>query len=235
MKIVFNADDFGLSKGVSDGIVESYVNGVVTSTTIMVNAPFYHYAVELAKKHPGLSVGIHLVGTFGYPLRDDVPTLIDNNGKFKRVDENNPLNVDVEEIYKEWCTQIDTVLKDLPLTHFDSHHHIHLHPELSAVVERLSKKYNLPYRSRRNGPAQVLLTESFYKEDATLETLINIFESHVEAYDIMTHPAYLDDVLCDNSSYTSYRETELDILTSDTLKKVIKDKNIQICSYKSIL
>ncbi|GAA0346175.1 hypothetical protein GCM10008931_41800 [Oceanobacillus oncorhynchi subsp. oncorhynchi] len=38
-KLIINADDFGYSKGVNFGIIESYKNGIVTSTTMMTNMP----------------------------------------------------------------------------------------------------------------------------------------------------------------------------------------------------
>lgn len=36
-KLIVNGDDFGLSPGVNRGIIESYLNGILTSTTLMVN------------------------------------------------------------------------------------------------------------------------------------------------------------------------------------------------------
>ena len=37
--LVINADDFGLSRGINRGIVESHERGVVTSTSLMIDAP----------------------------------------------------------------------------------------------------------------------------------------------------------------------------------------------------
>lgn len=235
MKIIINADDFGLSKGVCDGIIYSHLNGVVKSTTIMANAPAYQYGLDCIRKTPSLDVGIHLVLTYGKPLRNDVPSLVNENGIMKRVDSNNPLDVDLEEVYLEWCTQIETVSKDIKLTHFDSHHHIHLNPELKKIVERISKKYQLPYRGLKTTPnISVKLVENFYEEKVSLDTIESLILTEKDTIDIMTHPANVDDILQKNSSYVHWREKELELLCSKELKALLEQHNITICSYKSI-
>jgi len=39
-RLIINADDFGLSPGVSRGILRAYREGILTSTTFMVNFPW---------------------------------------------------------------------------------------------------------------------------------------------------------------------------------------------------
>ena len=58
-RLIFNADDFGYSKGVNEGIIESHVKGIVTSTSVMVLRKFAYEASSL-KKFPKLSIGLHL-------------------------------------------------------------------------------------------------------------------------------------------------------------------------------
>lgn len=65
MRIEINADDFGLTKGVTDGIIQAHQDGCVTSTTLMMNGLATDYAVEKALENPDLKVGIHLVLTWG--------------------------------------------------------------------------------------------------------------------------------------------------------------------------
>ncbi len=59
-RIIVTADDFGLSPEINDGIVQGYLNGIVRSTALLMNAPATSHAISLARKHPGLEVGIHL-------------------------------------------------------------------------------------------------------------------------------------------------------------------------------
>jgi len=148
MKVLFNADDFGLTKGVTDGIIKAHTNGIVHSTTLMMNGKSLYYAVEQAKSHPTLQVGIHLVLTWGEPIRDDVSELMDENGLFKYKNtfrEVKPPNV--KHVEKEWRAQIEAFLATgLTLHHIDSHHHVHGWEPLKDVVIKLAKEYDVPVR-----------------------------------------------------------------------------------------
>lgn len=57
---IVNADDFGSSQGVNQGIIDAHEKGIVTSTSLMVNTPATEAAVKLAREHPGLSLGLHV-------------------------------------------------------------------------------------------------------------------------------------------------------------------------------
>lgn len=46
MKLIINADDFGLSKGINKGIIEAYQAGLISSTTIMINMPYAEEAIS---------------------------------------------------------------------------------------------------------------------------------------------------------------------------------------------
>ena len=83
MKLIMNADDFGFSRGVNLGILEAFQNGVVSSTSLMVNMPGFNHAVELMKQYPDvLNVGIHLVTSVEYALTKGLKTVADENGHF---------------------------------------------------------------------------------------------------------------------------------------------------------
>src|SRR5215813_8198613 len=58
--LIVNADDFGLSPGINAGIIEGFEQGILTSASIMVNAPASEPAVQLAHAHDGLGIGVHL-------------------------------------------------------------------------------------------------------------------------------------------------------------------------------
>lgn len=235
MKIIINADDFGLSEGINDGIIKSHKDGVVLSTTIMANGPAYKSAVKLAKENPNLGVGIHLVATFGKPLRNDVPTLVDGNGNFKRVINGDVSHIDEHQLFLEWCTQIEKVSEDITLTHFDSHHHIHLNPKLKTIIEEISIKYNIPYRGKKTvAKTSVRLEESFYKEGVTIRNIESLLQNNDQAFDLMVHPAYLDKPLAKLTSYYNDRLIELKLLCSMELKELIDSYNVEICTYKSI-
>ena len=81
MRLIIEADDFGLSKSITDGIVDGINGGYITSTNIMANMPFAKYAVEKAIENNIKSVGLHLNLTVGEPLTKN-PLLTDENGIF---------------------------------------------------------------------------------------------------------------------------------------------------------
>jgi predicted glycoside hydrolase/deacetylase ChbG (UPF0249 family) len=58
--LIVNADDFGYSYGINKGIIEAHTNGIVTSTSVMVDAIAAEEAAGLAE-YPDLSVGLHFV------------------------------------------------------------------------------------------------------------------------------------------------------------------------------
>lgn len=82
-KLIITADDYGMSKSVNDAIHAGIEAGLITSTNVMTNMPFYQEAVKL-KNYPCLSVGLHWVLACGKPVlaKEEVPTLVDENGEF---------------------------------------------------------------------------------------------------------------------------------------------------------
>ena len=58
--LIVNADDLGLSVGVNQGIIQSFEQGIVTSSSLMVRAPAAEAAAAYARSHPSLSLGLHV-------------------------------------------------------------------------------------------------------------------------------------------------------------------------------
>ena len=84
--LIVNADDFGLSPGVSRGILRAHWEGIVTSTTFMVNFPWAAEMAGLLRRAPRLGVGLHLNLTTGAPVLPpaEVPSLVGPDGRFGR-------------------------------------------------------------------------------------------------------------------------------------------------------
>ncbi|MEH7492449.1 chitin disaccharide deacetylase [Neobacillus niacini] len=227
IKLIVNADDFGYSRGVNYGIIDAHKYGIVNSTTMMMNMPGANQAVELAKEHPALKLGIHLVLTCGKPLLSDVSTLVDEQGNFKKLNDFiNDQNLSLIELEREWTAQIDRFLDfGLTATHFDSHHHVHGIPEFLPVIQRLSRKYNLPARRISEQPVEGVPTftdcffHDFYGEGATQEYFNELSQRDVDhqTVEVMCHPGYLDFEVLNGSSYAADRVKETKILTSVTL------------------
>ena len=150
MQVIFHGDDFGLTSGVNEGVIQAFQNGVLTSTSIIASSQAAEEAIELAKTFPGLDVGIHLV-------LSDEKSLQKNSSCLHLSDERFPsrqrllINLlkgqtAVNLAEKEWRAQIEKILTaGIPVSHLDSHQHVHLYPYLFPLTVRLGVEYNIPF------------------------------------------------------------------------------------------
>lgn len=236
--VIFNADDFGFSEAVNYGILKAHINGLVTSTSLMANMPGFDHAVSLLKKHPTLRVGVHLNITCGKPVLDTHTTMTSKEGYFEHGKEHNYSDY---EIYEELCTQIDKITNaGILIDHIDSHHHIHTEERFQKVIEKLLRKYPFPIRGgflyENDYPYQSILCTEFYDQGVSLSNLIALFDTFEtgKVYDLMCHPAYLDDVLIDFSSYRLQRIEELRILCDPKAQEALATHNVEAVTYNCI-
>lgn len=237
--LIVNADDFAMTNGISDAIISSFRNGIVTSTTLYATCgeEELSYAKSLLKHNKGLGVGAHLVLSKSKPLIKSHKSLLDEKGNFRfRSSFDLDEKVNGEEVYKEWKAQLQRLLRHFKLTHFDSHHHMHLEPQLFPIAMKLSEEFKLPLRSKKTKlPMEVACNTTFYNEKATLEQLGKIFKDHDGLLELMVHPGVLNDKkLQAISSYTDVRQVESNILTSSELKKIIDEHKIVLLNYEEI-
>ena len=152
IRAIVNADDFGLSPGINDGILLAHQKGILTSATLMANMPGFDHAVGLAKANPKLGVGIHLNIVRGKPLSppETVRTLVTAEGLFpadmpyllKMIRKK---AVRPEEIEREFRAQIEkTLAAGIRISHFDSEKHAHTIPLVFGVALKLASEYNVP-------------------------------------------------------------------------------------------
>ena len=236
-KLIVNADDFGLSEGVCLGILKAHRDGILTSTTCMMNMENIEKYLEMTKAYPNLGLGVHLNITVGKPLTK--VSFIDEKGNFKSRDtyKNREAIVLQEELYQEWKAQIEKFIKIIghKPTHLDSHHHVHLLKRNRDVVLKLAYEYDLPIRQEtylQKDFEPVYFEELFYNQDATFEMINMILHKDVENYELMCHPAMIDWKLYQISSYHLRRAHELDLLCSQKVKEMTKD--IEFINYHAI-
>jgi len=150
-KVIINADDFGLSKGINEGIILAHQKGILTSATLMANMPGFEHAVELAKQNEKLGVGIHLNIVRGQPIStvNKVRSLVnDENYFFSNVfliiRKLILREINIEEIELEFGAQIEKILNNnIKISHFDSEKHVHSIPSIFKIILKLGKKYNI--------------------------------------------------------------------------------------------
>ncbi len=150
-KVIVNADDFGLTQGVNEGIVKAYQEGILTSATLMANMPGFDQAVELAGTHPELGVGLHLNILRGHPLSpaQTVGSLLSKDLRFIP-NVSNLLRrialkkIKLDEVEREFRAQLERVLEaGINPSHIDSEKHIHLIWALFRIVLKLAKEYKI--------------------------------------------------------------------------------------------
>lgn len=239
-KLIINADDFGLSEGVNYGIISAYKSGVVRSTSTMANMPGFEHAMELLKENENLGCGVHMTLSCYKPVLSNLKTIVDENGYFIRRITNEVIeNMDLDEVYEEFCAQIEKVRSKTDITHLDSHHHVHTLEKLRPVIERVLEKYDLPIRGGFeydfNYSKIIPLIDTFYGDNVSEDYFVKKIDylKSYEIADIMCHPAYIDDFLMKTTSYSMARINEHKILTSKDTKDFIQD-NFLLTNYREL-
>ena len=271
-RLVINADDLGLTSGINRAIVEGHQQGVVTSATLMANGPAFQEAVQLSQSVPKLSVGCHIVLTDGAPVLDasQVSTLVEGQPiRFR-----DPLSMvvlaaiagrlDQDQIQAEAKAQIRKLQSaGIVVSHFDSHKHTHLLPQILRPLLRAAKACGVPavrnpFGPVRFGEIKVLspLAAKFQRatEQAGLKTpdgtlgIVStgaldesLFHSILRSlppgtWEFVCHPGYNDSDL--QKVQTRLRESraqELRILTSAKSREVATEAGIELISYQDFV
>jgi predicted glycoside hydrolase/deacetylase ChbG (UPF0249 family) len=152
-QLIVNADDFGRTRGVSAGILRAHLEGIVTSTTAMMNMPGVAADLHQAKTEaPRLGVGVHLNFTAGRPLLpvEWCASLVDAHGHFltRETIAADPVHLKPDELREELKAQITAfknAMEVLP-DHLDAHHFVHLYPPFFEVYLDLADSFKLPVR-----------------------------------------------------------------------------------------
>ncbi len=133
-KIILNADDFGASKEINAGIKKAILKGRVTSVSVMVTRPYFTDAVHFLKKHPKVSIGLHFDLTEGKQYKGVLSlfalSLFDKYFS--------------HYIHRELSNQYSKLKKTgLPISHIDSHEHIHSYPPIFKIVHNFAQRHKI--------------------------------------------------------------------------------------------
>jgi predicted glycoside hydrolase/deacetylase ChbG (UPF0249 family) len=152
--LIIRCDDIGMCHTVNMAFAKVIETGLPVSASVMVTCPWFEEAAELLKKHPEVSVGIHLTLNAEWknyrwgPVAgmQTVPSLVDSCGFFfpsrARLFDNKP---SMREIEIELRSQIDRALKaGLTIDYVDYHMGAAVQtPELKSLVEKLASEYRV--------------------------------------------------------------------------------------------
>lgn len=214
-RLIVNADDFGYSRGINEGIIKAHSEGIVTSTSLMVETAATGEALKLIEKYPSLGVGLHLVFAEEISRREIEKQLSRQTRMFKRLTGRMP-------------------------DHIDGHlFNIHRLPRGRKYFLKFSRRNGIPIR----GEGGVNFIYSFFgmqlvtgaprPERVTSRHLLEVLKDLPEGVsELMCHPGYITPDL--KSSYTKQREMELEALTDPRVKEAIRKEGIKLINWSQL-
>ncbi|MFM6307222.1 MAG: hopanoid biosynthesis-associated protein HpnK, partial [Dolichospermum sp.] len=151
--LVINADDFGFSDSVNTAIIQAHTQGILTSTSLMVTGNAAENAIFLAKNHPNLAVGLHLVLVCGKSVLPpaQIPHLVDSQGNFSHNPTQAGLNYQFNqatraELRLEIRAQLEKFRDSgLNLSHVDGHLHLHVHPVILNILTEFAAEFKIKF------------------------------------------------------------------------------------------
>lgn len=150
-RLIFNADDYGLSAEVDEAIEELAGRGAIRDVSILANGPGFERAAGFLGRNPGISAGVHLNVVEGVPLANSPASriLTGAGGRFAGRATLMvrwalyPASV-TAAIEEEWSAQIERVRQaGVGITHLDSHQHFHCFPPAWRIAARLARRYGI--------------------------------------------------------------------------------------------
>lgn len=189
--LVVNADDLGVSRGATLGIVRAHREGIVTSASLAATMPAYEHALEACVREcPDLGIGLHFTLTAGRPVSRgrDVPRLVDAGGQFRwrflallRAASWPAPGELLDQVDVELEAQIQRLLGDgVRPDHIDGERHVHLIPGIVERVVAAARRHGIPFvrlgrdvgvRLMRSSDAAGLLLRGGFAKSCLLSAL----------------------------------------------------------------
>jgi len=246
IRLIMRADDMGFSRSANIAITEAYQKGIITTTEVIVPGPWFLDAAALLKDNPDLDVGVHLTLNSEWlnykwgPLTK-AASLVDSDGYFPLTAEALLANkINLDEVEKELRTQVEMAIEYIPqVSHLSAHMGTATAtPELTAVVNRLSAEYNLPFYLPVGAAVTGIWEVDSGLKKKTLENMIRDLKPGITM--IVCHPiiknAETDAITGSghdaNVNMSTHRQIVLEAVTSNEIKEAIKQQNIKLIRFK---
>jgi predicted glycoside hydrolase/deacetylase ChbG (UPF0249 family) len=258
--LIVNADDFGFTRDVNQGILEAHTRGILTATTLMATGPAFEDAVRLARQHPTLDVGCHLVLVGSAPFPSSVAGLI------------RAVALGRIKIYEELAAQVRRIVDaGIVPTHLDTHKHTHLLPPVLDAVARISREFRIPWVRRpfdlplnggnpgwKTRAANRTMSLARGKFERVLARSGCRFTDHFAGFQItgrydrrelaalirslpegstefMCHPGKCGEELRGaRTRLKESRERELEALTSPEVRAALQEQGVRLASYRDL-
>ncbi len=254
-KLIVRGDDMGFSHSGNLAMVESFKNGIETSIEVIVPSPWFPEAVSMLQDLPNVDVGVHIALTsewdnVKYRPLTAAKSLVDADGYFYPMiwkNKNYPgqslkeNNWKLEEVESEMRAQIEMAMKKIPqVSHMTGHMGCtSISPEVEKLAMALAKEYGIyidmtsvqsvSYDGSKNTSAEKV--ESFKKMLSTLEkgkTYLFVDHPGIDNQELQAiHHIGYENVAKDRQGVT-------DTFTDASIKQFVKEKGIQLISYKDL-
>jgi len=253
-RLLLRCDDIGMCHSVNAALSRVVETGLPVSASIMFACPWYQEGVEILKRAPHVSAGIHLTLNAEWahyrwgPVagRQAVPSLTDSVGMFwpsrALFFEHNPR---IEEVELELRAQIERALSTgLQIDYLDYHMSTAVStPELRELVEGLADEYHLGI-SRYFGEVDV---GGLYASPTArkLDTLVSVLGTlDTSRINLMVFHIGLDSgemkALRDLNEFglaemSKHRHAELDALLSSEFRDALRSRGVELLTYRDLL
>ncbi len=150
MKLIINADDFGMTQPINEAISELFHQKRISSTSVMANMPYAEEAKKLTS-FSDISIGLHINFTQGKPVSEAsrVYSIVDNDGNFlmksellEKLKQNKVLYEHIKIEFFAQYEQLRYFVGD-NISHFDSHQGSTRIPMVYRALLELSKEKEL--------------------------------------------------------------------------------------------
>jgi len=228
-RLVVNADDFGRSPGINRGVMHAYLNGIVTSASLMVRWPAAADAARFARTVPEFGIGLHL------DLAEWVHDGTEWKASYEVVRDDDPASV-VEETWRQ-VERFDQLLGTMP-SHVDSHQHVHRNEPAHEAVALVCRELGVPLRMEdpaidhcgafhgQSGTGEPL--HAGISPTALVDLLADIGDGVTE---LLCHPGLGDE---SGSVYGIERDLEVAALCDPVVRAAVEAEGIELITFRDV-
>lgn len=259
VELLVRVDDIGMNHSVNLALQQLGATRMPLSASVMFACPWYQEAVDILRRNPQISVGVHLTLNSewkGYrwgPVlgKEAVPTLVDSVGYFLSSSEQFLARAySLDEVERELSAQVERALRSgLRIDYVDYHMGTAVSmPALRAVVERIANKYGLGI-SRYFGEAYHTMfdTPIAEKQSAFLAYVTGLTPGSLNL--VVVHAARATpemSVLVDMNNPTQntatgeplmsrHRQAELEMLLSPEFARRRESRGVALVTYADVI
>jgi len=147
MLLIVNAEDLAGNAAINEASFALMEAGVVTSSTVIANGPAFREAAAAIKQFPNCSFGVHLNLTVFPPLTANrgLAPVLDRHGRLSQKLFDVPVTAGLRDaLIQELIAQVQRAVDaGIPVSHFDSHQHIHTLPKLFSVLKAVQRHFGI--------------------------------------------------------------------------------------------